>query len=153
MYTLSLLLALTFVIATSALSLQGIQSKLSTVASSKLFSKRASCPSVWTDVGNELADLFVTGLVCNDLARAAIRAGFHDCFTGDGCDGSLILADELANANNNGLQEVCGTLEGIATSHDVGVADMIQFAAGMHFSNPAPLLTRNRMSFSVQTVH
>ena len=46
------------------------------------------------------------------------------------CDGSLILADECSNAENAGLSRLCGQLKTVATENSVGVADLIQFAAG-----------------------
>ena len=63
-----------------------------------------------------------------DAARAAIRTSFHDCFNG-ACDGSLILADECSNIENRGLERVCGNLGNLANEKQVGVADLIQFAA------------------------
>ncbi|KAI0120376.1 class II peroxidase [Hypoxylon sp. NC0597] len=91
---------------------------------------RAQCPTVWTDVA---ADLKLTLLdidgTCNDDARAAIRLAFHDCFPGS-CDGSIILADECAERGENAqLVDICSTLSDKANLFDVGIADLIQFAA------------------------
>jgi hypothetical protein len=46
---------------------------------------RKPCPSVWYQVKAELNTTFTagSGTQCNDLARAAIRAVFHDCGTWD----------------------------------------------------------------------
>ncbi|KAK2012406.1 heme peroxidase [Colletotrichum eremochloae] len=79
-----------------------------------------SC-DVWAKVNVELNSAFMVGKQCNDMARAAIRAIFHDCgswdttqgFTG-GCDGSLILGTtyngqqdvELNRGENRGLQKI-----------------------------------------------
>lgn len=94
---------------------------------------RAFCPSVWSNISKKLTSDFLSGGQCNDNARAAIRAAFHDCFNG-GCDGSLILADECSRPENNGLQSICSSLGDMAKSNDVGVADLIQFAAGIFHS-------------------
>lgn len=45
-----------------------------------ILTKKAACPAVWKDISNELKGLMVTNLQCNDVARAMIRAAFHDCF-------------------------------------------------------------------------
>ncbi|OCK77054.1 class II peroxidase, partial [Lepidopterella palustris CBS 459.81] len=88
------------------------------------------CPSVWFDIGKELQSLFVDLEGCNNLARQAIRAAFHDCFN-NGCDGSLILANECSRDEDKGLQDICATLPNIRTEHanQIGMADLIQFAA------------------------
>ena len=98
-------------------------------AASSLFTKRASCPAVWSEISTALTAQFLANGQCTDAARAAIRGAFHDCFNG-ACDGSLILADECSNSENNGLSQLCGQLGNLATQKSVGVADLIQFAAG-----------------------
>lgn len=60
--------------------------------------------------------------LCNDDARAAIRAAFHDCgawntTVAGGCDGSLILAGELTRPENNGLQTIGGKLLAITQKY------------------------------------
>ena len=87
-----------------------------------------TCPTVWSDISTALTAQFLADGQCTDAARAAIRAAFHDCFNG-ACDGSLILADECANSENAGLAQLCGNLANVATQNNVGVADLIQFAA------------------------
>ncbi|KAF2111446.1 heme peroxidase [Lophiotrema nucula] len=93
------------------------------------------CPAVWSSISKELTANFVTGGQCNPLARAAIREIFHDCGAWNtaqgakgGCDGSLILAGELARGENNGLQNISAFLNTTAIKWGVGVADMIVFA-------------------------
>ena len=88
----------------------------------------ASCPAVWSQISTTLTAQFLADGQCTDAARAAIRASFHDCFNG-ACDGSLILADECSNAENAGLERLCGNIANVATQTEVGVADLIQFAA------------------------
>jgi hypothetical protein len=97
----------------------------------------ASCPAVWTEISEVLTKKFLDTASgqCNDDARAAIRAAFHDCGSWNnkqssgGCDGSLFLAGEYNRQENNGLQSISKYLGGLAAQHKVGVADMIQFAA------------------------
>jgi hypothetical protein len=95
--------------------------------SRSLFKRQDAC-KVWTEISDQLTGEFLSNGQCNDNARAAIRAAFHDCFNG-ACDGSLILAKECGNSENTGLSGICSKLQSIATSKDVGVADIIQFAA------------------------
>ncbi|KAF2183868.1 class II peroxidase [Zopfia rhizophila CBS 207.26] len=101
-----------------------------------LFKRQGRCPSVWGDISKELTSQFLSDGQCNDAARAAIRAAFHDCFNG-ACDGSLILANECANDENKGLQDICGKLDSLAKDKKVGVADLIQFA-GAHAIKTCP---------------
>ena len=42
-----------------------------------------------------------------------------------GCDGSLILSDELSRGENKGLANIAGYVQSLATNYKVGVADMI----------------------------
>jgi catalase (peroxidase I) len=88
----------------------------------------SSCPAVWSEISTTLTEQFLLDGQCTDAARAAIRAAFHDCFNG-ACDGSLILANECANSENVGLERLCGNLATVAQDKNVGVADLIQFAA------------------------
>jgi hypothetical protein len=87
-----------------------------------------ACPAVWTQISTTLTAQFLADGQCTDAARAAIRSSFHDCFNG-ACDGSLILANECSNTENRGLERLCGNLANVATQTQVGVADLIQFAA------------------------
>jgi hypothetical protein len=88
----------------------------------------------------------MVGNQCNDLARAAIRAIFHDCGSWDtsqglsgGCDGSLVLGVtpdvELNRDENRGLATVAAYLKDAASRFGVSVADMTVFAG----SELAPL--------------
>jgi hypothetical protein len=89
-----------------------------------------SCPSVWKQVADELKKTFAG---CSDPARAAIRTTFHDCFP-SACDGSLILANECTDRSENAqMIPVCGYLGDVAKKYKVGVADLIQGAAGSCF--------------------
>lgn len=76
-------------------------------------------------------------LQCNDNARAAIRAAFHDCgawstaqgLTG-GCDGSLVLANESGlRSENDGLQGISALYTELRAnfSNQVTMADLLQF--------------------------
>ncbi|KAF1970204.1 heme peroxidase [Bimuria novae-zelandiae CBS 107.79] len=90
--------------------------------------KQEACPAVWSEISATLTQQFLADGQCTDAARAAIRAGFHDCFNG-ACDGSLILADECSRPENIGLARLCGNLGNLAQQKNVGVGDLIQFAA------------------------
>ncbi|KAB5546897.1 versatile peroxidase VPL1 [Coniochaeta sp. 2T2.1] len=101
--------------------------------------KDTSCPKVWTQVKAELNTLFMSGYECNGLARAAIRAVFHDCGSWDtsqalkgGCDGSLVVGVtpdvELDRPENRGLQTIAATLKDLAGKYGTSVADMVVFA-------------------------
>lgn len=76
---------------------------------------------------------------CNDLARGAIRAAFHDCaswnisigLTG-GCDGSLVLDSEYTRSENEGLANISIFYENFFpqfSDQGIGMADLIQFGA------------------------
>jgi hypothetical protein len=98
----------------------------------KLTDRQSTCPPVWNEISTTLTAQFLGDGECTDAARAAIRASFHDCFNG-ACDGSLILANECSNSENTGLERLCGNLGSLANEKKVGVADLIQFAAGMFY--------------------
>jgi hypothetical protein len=87
-----------------------------------------TCPAVWSQISTQLTAQFLADGQCTDAARAAIRSSFHDCFNG-ACDGSLILADECSNQENRGLERLCGNLKTVQANTQVGMADLIQFAA------------------------
>jgi len=107
--------------------------------------KDSKCPSVWTQVKAELNTLFMTGDQCNDLARAAIRAVFHDCGSWDttqgltgGCDGSLVVGVtpnvELDRTENRGLQTIAAKIKDLSTKYGTSVADMVVFAGSVLLS-------------------
>lgn len=124
-------------------------SKLLPARSSTLSARSGTCPPIWTTVTKDLTTMFLSNGQCNDDARAAIRAAFHDCGTWNkaqgstgGCDGSLILAGETSRPENNGLQDISNKLLTLARKRGVGVADMIQFAGGMLAHKDRPSVTR-----------
>jgi len=99
-----------------------------------------NCPAVWQTIGQDLVPMMLDTNMCNDFARGAIRAAFHDCGTWDkaqgdtgGCDGSLFLAQEYTNEENRGLADTVPRIGALAQKYNVGVADMFQFAGGKHF--------------------
>jgi hypothetical protein len=73
---------------------------------------------------------------CNDLARAAVRLGFHDAGAwsttsgGGGADGSIVLSsDEINRSENNGLQAIRSQALAILSqysSFNVGAADLVR---------------------------
>ncbi|KAF2437169.1 heme peroxidase [Tothia fuscella] len=86
------------------------------------------CPPVWNTISRELTSLFRSGNQCNDDARAAIRAVFHDCFPDGGCDGSLAIPAELGRSPNTRLTGTVNKLKSVAEKYRVSVADMLMFA-------------------------
>jgi hypothetical protein len=124
-----------------------------------LTSTDVCCP--WWFVSDYLTTLFVDndGL-CNDMARAAIRLGFHDAGTWSqsladngsdfgGADGSFSLFGEISRPENAGLEEI----DDLATflwspdspfgKFDLGMADIIQYMA-IHATVSCPLGPRVR---------
>jgi manganese peroxidase len=91
-----------------------------------------TCPAVWNQISTDLTSLFLSGGQCNDDARAAIRAAFHDCFPDGGCDGSLAIPAELARPENAAMTSAVNSVAALALKYNVTNADMIQFAAGKH---------------------
>lgn len=93
--------------------------------------RQDGCPEVWGSIAEELKWRFLANGECTDAARAAIRAAFHDCFPGQGCDGSLFLAQEFTRERENGgLAPISEDLGKLAQAKGVSVADMFQFAGG-----------------------
>ncbi|ORY15291.1 heme peroxidase [Clohesyomyces aquaticus] len=97
-----------------------------------------NCDPKWNDISKILTAKFLSGGECNDDARAAIRAVFHDCGAWEtklgatgGCDGSLALSGEVSRPENGGLAPIAAYLKSLAQQKGVGVADMIVFA-GSH---------------------
>ncbi|KAF2100252.1 heme peroxidase [Rhizodiscina lignyota] len=100
--------------------------------------KSPACPAVWTQVSSHLTGMFLSNGQCNDDARAAIRAAFHDCGTWDntqgehgGCDGSLVLAQEYLLPQSQPLEDISNKLLAVAQQFKVSVADTLAFA-GAH---------------------
>lgn len=93
---------------------------------------------VWFYIVDELKDAFADSEGCTDLARGAIRQGFHDAATWDknsdygGADGSLLLSDELTRSENRGLEEI-GAQTNVwydkYKGYGISMADLIQTAA------------------------
>jgi hypothetical protein len=98
----------------------------------------------------------MSGGQCNDLARGAIRAAFHDCGAWEmslgntaGCDGSLILAkEEMERVENSGLKDIIPKLGALGKKYDVSMADFIQFAGGkfIPYGSLAQTMTDNPSS-------
>ncbi|PVI06106.1 class II peroxidase [Periconia macrospinosa] len=107
---------------------------------------------VWAHVSNALTALFLErDGQCNDNARAAVRAGFHDAATWHkglgfgGADGSLALSPfEIHRIENNGLEDIVYKLKDLREMFNVGMADMFQFAA-THAAVSCPLGPRIRV--------
>jgi hypothetical protein len=103
---------------------------------------RADTCCVWKYVADDMAAVFhdaATG-ECTELARQAVRLGFHDAGTwsktagGGGADGSIILAMEWLRAENFGLEGIAPVMQGWYDKwhpHGVGMADLVQMAANV----------------------
>ncbi|KAI5195792.1 heme peroxidase [Aureobasidium subglaciale] len=112
------------------------------------------CVWWWISQAMTLAFTGPTGR-CNSFARAAIRLGFHDAGAWSsslaangqdfgGADGSIILSGtEINRGDNNGLQAIANQALLWSKVFNVGVADIIQFAA-VHAVVTCPLGPRTR---------
>ncbi|KDN61271.1 putative versatile peroxidase VPL1 [Colletotrichum sublineola] len=143
MHTSSLLLTGLLAFSNAAVLPQAEEASLLAARGGGSGSSSGNSCHVWAKVNAELNSAFMVGKQCNGMARAAIRAIFHDCgswdttqgFTG-GCDGSLVLGTtyngqqdvELNRDENRGLQKIASVLQDMATRYAVSVADMIVFA-------------------------
>lgn len=96
----------------------------------------------WKHIADEMNKAMVGDAGrCNNLARSAIRLGFHDAASwskfsgGTGADGSIVLTDECARVpENGGLLPVCNqmkTWHAKYAKYGVSMADLIQFAANV----------------------
>lgn len=96
---------------------------------------------VWQYISNEMASRFSgdSGR-CNDLARQAVRLGFHDAAgwskatgPGGGADGSIVLApQEMQRSGNKGLEDIVAQMKtwyGTYKGYGVSMADLIQMGA------------------------
>ncbi|ORY15697.1 heme peroxidase, partial [Clohesyomyces aquaticus] len=109
----------------------------------------------WFFISEELSSKFLEADgQCNDLARAAIRLGFHDAGTWSqveadagndfgGADGSLALFFEEGRAENGGLQEITDYARDLYATYNVGMGDLIQYMA-VHATVSCPLGPRVR---------
>ncbi|KAK4044268.1 versatile peroxidase VPL1 [Parachaetomium inaequale] len=102
---------------------------------------RSNTCCVWKYIADVMAAAFrgSGGGECNELARQAVRLGFHDAGTwsktkgGGGADGSIILAPgEMARSENRGLEAIAAQMMAwyaVWHPHGAGMADLIQMAA------------------------
>ncbi|KAI9147988.1 Versatile peroxidase [Paramyrothecium foliicola] len=98
---------------------------------------------VWQHVSAEMESMFRGDAGrCTNLARQAIRIGFHDAGTwsksggGGGADGSLILSDEMTRFENAGMEEMVAKHRELYEKYrnqlgykSVTMADLIQVGA------------------------
>lgn len=117
---------------------------------------KADTCCVWSYVSQAMTKKFTgpTGR-CNNMARAAIRLGFHDAGTWSsskaaagqdfgGADGSIVLSGtEINRPENNGLQDIVKQMAAWQTQFGVGMADLIQYGAN-HAVVTCPLGPRIR---------
>lgn len=92
--------------------------------------------------------------MCTDIARAAIRLGFHDAGTWSsalaangqdfgGADGSFVLFGEIGRHENGGLEDINDFAIDLWSQYDVGMGDLIQFMSN-HAAVTCPLGPRTR---------
>ncbi|RDA95301.1 hypothetical protein CP533_3516 [Ophiocordyceps camponoti-saundersi (nom. inval.)] len=99
---------------------------------------------VWKQIADDMAQTMAgPDRQCNDVARAAVRLGFHDAgawsmrmgASSGGADGSIVLAKECeTRSENNGLQDVCKRMRAWFDKykqHDISMADLIQMGANV----------------------
>ena len=96
---------------------------------------------IWKFIADDMARSFKAPFgQCNELARQAIRMGFHDAGTwsktegGGGADGSIILAGEWMRDENRGIEGIAHVMQGWYARwhrHGAGMADLIQMAANV----------------------
>lgn len=117
---------------------------------------KADTCCVWSYISLAMTLKFVgiTGR-CNDMARAAIRLGFHDAGTWSsslaasgkdfgGADGSIVLSGtEIGRAENRGLEAIVKQMAVWQKQYGVGMADLIQYGAN-HAVVSCPLGPRIR---------
>lgn len=113
---------------------------------------KADTCCVWHWISQDLTAIFSGPDGCTQLARAAVRQGFHDAGAwslstagqGGGADGSLILSGvELLRPENRGLQPIADETSALVEKYGVGMADLIQFMA-VHATVSCPLGPRFR---------
>ncbi|KAI1188007.1 peroxidase [Nemania serpens] len=93
---------------------------------------------LWYYIAQEMWADFTDASGCTELARGAIRLGFHDAAAWDvtspygGADGSILLTDEILRPVNRGLEQIAArTREYYNKYHPygAGMADIIQLGA------------------------
>ncbi|RDW59926.1 peroxidase-3 [Coleophoma cylindrospora] len=93
---------------------------------------------VWDFIQKDLTDLFLDcDGTCNELARGAVRFGFHDAAAWSkdsgfgGADGSLLISkDEILRSENRGMDDIYAagnTLLAKYSEYGVGAGDLVQF--------------------------
>ncbi|KAK4126906.1 class II peroxidase [Parathielavia appendiculata] len=103
---------------------------------------RADACCVYKYVAADMAAVFrdASSGECTELARQAVRLGFHDAGTwsktrgGGGADGSIILATEWLRAENRGLEAIAAVVQvwyDLYHPHGASMADLVQLAANV----------------------
>jgi len=95
---------------------------------------------MWKHLADDMYAVFADSVGCTELARGAIRLGFHDAGSWDrksshgGADGSILLSDELKRPENFGLENIGATMMSWRAKYQpfgAGLADMIQLGANV----------------------
>ncbi|KAM4055723.1 peroxidase domain-containing protein [Hirsutella rhossiliensis] len=129
--------------------LQGQASGMDTTSSYKNVSAKGTpeCAKdtccIWKYIADDMRKAMVGDAGrCNDVARGAVRLGFHDAGTwskttapGGGADGSTVLAGECeTRSENNGLQAICSQMRQWFNQYkafNITMADLIQMGANV----------------------
>ena len=132
----------------------GMSQKIGTAPTTDAACKKDRC-CIWYNISAELTTVFRgrTGR-CNDMARAAVRLGFHDAGTWSkskaaagqdfgGADGSFVLFGEISRQENRGLEKINDKIAKLQKKYGVGMGDLIQYAAN-HATVTCPLGPRVR---------
>lgn len=101
---------------------------------------KADACCIWKHIADEMNGKMIgTAGRCNNLARQAVRIGFHDAATwststgtGGGADGSIVLARECYNRPiNQGMESSCDQMQewyDKYKAYGISMADLIQMA-------------------------
>ncbi|KAK0741520.1 heme peroxidase, partial [Schizothecium vesticola] len=95
---------------------------------------------IWSYIAADMAGAFTDGNQCSNLARGAIRLGFHDAgawnssLPSGGADGSILLSGELSRPENRGLEPIAARTTAwfeAYKAYGISMADLIQFGANV----------------------
>ncbi|KIW03356.1 uncharacterized protein PV09_05564 [Verruconis gallopava] len=93
---------------------------------------------IWDYVVKDLVTMFtLPNGQCSELARQAIRLGFHDAGAWSinsgfgGADGSMLISDEVSRPENKGLESIVASGKSLLAKWNVSAADLVQLMANV----------------------